>query len=227
VSDPDLLPSLRELGDRLGDAARREIDEERHRARPQRRGPRWGGGRVWLTAAVVGALVGAGGVTATEVFVGDGSPVPDEPSRPPQAGVLADSAAADPGGALPWALRVFGDEQGRECFQLGRLRGGRLGMVEGGQFRPFGARPAGPCGDLDRDPLLFAIERREQPAPRVIVYGLSRGDGAVRVRVNGRSQRIRPGALGSYVAVFGGSSQVSSGEITTTADGRPVTRALH
>ena len=72
--DRDLLPGLRTLGDRLGDAAEREIAAE-HAAGPRRRRPL----RPLIVAAVVATLAGAGAVTATDVFTGTGDPVPDEP----------------------------------------------------------------------------------------------------------------------------------------------------
>jgi hypothetical protein len=217
--DPDLLPGLRTLGDRLGDAAAREIAAERERGRRRRLRPLVLGG-------VIAALVGAGAVTATGVFTGSGDPVPGERQGASQPGVLADSAAADPGGGLPWALRVFVDDRGRECVQLGRLRDGVLGMVESGQFRPYRGHPNGTCGYLRRDALINAVERRTQPAARTIVYGLTSSREPVRIRLGGRETRVRPGALGAYVAVFEGVQELSTGSVSAVVDGRRITRPL-
>jgi hypothetical protein len=224
--EPD-LPSLRELGDRLGAAARRSIAAE-HEAEPsatRRRGRRV---RTWLLAGLAGALVGAGAVGAGELFTGTGEPVQSErPSGPvPQAGVLADSAAADPGGELPWALRVFVDARGNECVQLGRLRRGELGALTGGQFRPFTGRPTGPCGDLAAEGLLVWVHTRTLPAERTVVFGLSDGRGAVRLRLGGRTRAVEPGALGAFVAVYAGRPDLAGATAATRVDGREVSRPL-
>ena len=214
--EPDLLPSLRELGDRLGDAAAREIEAEHERA-PRRRKRRW---QPFVLGGVVVALVAAGGVTATDLFTGSGEPVPEERRSPSQPGVLTDSAAADPAGGLPWAVRVFVDSRGRECLQLGRLRDGALGMVQSGQFRRYEGRPNGPCGDLGETPLVSAVDQRTLPAERTVVYGLSRARGPVVVRLGGRVRRVRPGALGAFVLVYEGMVDLTGATVTVrTEDG--------
>lgn len=214
--DPDLLPSLRELGDRLGDAAGREIAARREGPAP-RSGRRW---HPYVLGALVATLAGAGAVTATDVFTGSGDPVPGERGSGSQPGVLVDSAAADPGGGLPWAMRVFVDERGRECMQLGRLRDGALGTVEAGRFRRFDGPPNGVCGDLRADPVVSAVERRPQPAPRTVVYGLARTREPVRIRVGGDVRRVSPGALGAYVSVFAGLQDLSGATVSVVVDGR-------
>jgi hypothetical protein len=218
--EPERLPSLRELGDRLNEAAAREIASERRGRRARRRRP-------WILLGIAGALVAAGGATATHVFTGSGKPVQSEPSTrnaPVQPGVLADSAAADPAsGALPWAIRVFSDDQGRECLQLGRLSGGRLGTVLSGQFRAFAGNPVGTCGNLTKDRVLAVFERRAQPA-RTILYGISAGRAPVTVKLDGETRRVTPGALGGFVIVFEGLRDVGGATLRTTVDGRPVRR---
>ena len=221
--DPDLLPSLTTLGERLGDAAAREIEAER--ADRDRRRRRRRTLRPVVLAGVVAALAGAGAVTATNVFTGSGEPVPEEGEPIAGSGVLSDSAAADPGGGLPWALRVF-VEDGKECLQLGRLRDGVLGVVESGRFRPFAGRPNGSCGDVRADPLMNSVDRRGQPAARTIVYGLTRAEGKVRVRIGDRVRAVRPGALGAYVIVFPGVLDLSEGTVSVVVDGRRITRRL-
>jgi hypothetical protein len=225
--DPD-LPSLRELGDRLGDAARQRIAAEHEvtRRATHRRGRRL---RTWALAGLAGALVGAGAVGAGELFTGTGDPVPGEQSPSgamPQAGVLADSAAMDPGGELPWALSVFVDDRGRECVQLGRLRGGQLGTVERGQFRRFSGRPTGQCGDLAGEGLLVWVHQRTQPAARTVVFGLSAGRSAVRVVLGGRERSVEPGALGGFVAVYTGLPDLEGASATTEVGDREVSRPL-
>ncbi len=214
--EPDLLPSLRELGDRLGDAAAREIAREQEAA-PRRRKRRW----PFVAGGVVAAFVAAGGVTATDLFTGSGEPVPEERRSPSQSGVLTDSAAQDPAGGLPWAVRVFVDARGRECLQLGRLRDGALGAVVSGQFRPYAGRANGPCGDLGETPVVAAVDQRTLPARRTVVYGLSRARGPVVVRVGGGERRVRPGALGAFVLVYEGLVDLTGATVTVRGeDGR-------
>lgn len=206
----DLLPSLRELGDRLGDAAAREIASE-HDGPPRRRRPRW---QPYLLGGVVATLVAAGGVTATDVFTGSGDPVPEERSSSSQSGVLTDSAVPDPAGGLPWAVRVFVDPRGRECLQLGRLRDGALGTVQNGQFRPYQGRPNGSCADLGKVPLVAVVDQRSEPTARTVVFGFSRVRGPVTIRIGGASRRVTPGALGAYVAVYEGMADLTGATVS-------------
>ena len=206
----NLLPSLRELGDRLGDAATREITSE-HDAPQRRRKRRW---QPYVLGGVIATLVAAGGVTATDVFTGSGDPVPEERSSPAQPGVLADSAVQDPAGGLPWAVRVFVDARGRECLQLGRLRDGALGTVQNGQFRRFDGKPNGSCGDLGKTPLVAAVEQRSEPTARTVVFGLSRTPGPVTIRIGGASRQVTPGALGAYVAVYEGMADLTGATVS-------------
>ena len=217
----DLLPSLRELGDRLGDAAAREIASERD-GRQRRRKPRW---QLYLLGGIVATLVAAGGVTATDIFTGSGDPVPEERSSPSQPGVLTDSAVQDPAGGLPWAVRVFVDERERECLQLGRLRDGTLGTVISGQFRPYQGRANGPCGDLGKTPLIAAVEQRAQPTARTVVFGLSRSQEPVTIRIGDSVRRVTPGALGAYVAVYAGMADLTGATVTAGKRTFPIGRS--
>ena len=139
--------------------------------------------------------------------------------------MLTDSAAADPGGGLPWAVRVFVDDRGRECIQLGRLREGTLGMVTGGQFHAFEGEPNGSCGDVSIDGYVTITERRPHPA-RTIVDGLVRSSEPVRVRFEGVDETVRPGALGAYVFAFEGMKDLRGATVTLTANGKRITRPL-
>ena len=214
----DRLPGLDLLGDRLGDAAAREIAAERHRRRRFRLNP-------FLLAAILAALVGAGTVTATGVFTGSGAPVQGEKEGTAQPGVLPDSAAADPGGGLPWALRVFVDDRGRECIQLGRLRDGTLGMVMSGQFHRYEGEPNGTCGNPREAGYQAVVEQRAQPA-RTIVYGRVLDDGPVVIQMNGERTTRKPGALGAFVVAYAGVRDFSDATITLSIDGRRVTKRL-
>jgi hypothetical protein len=214
----DRLPGLDLLGDRLGDAAAREIAAEKEGRRRFRFNP-------FLLAAILAALVGAGTVTATGVFTGTGDPVQGDKEGTAQPGVLTDSAAADPGGGLPWALRVFVDDRGRECIQLGRLRDGALGMVMNGRFHRFEGEPNGSCGGPREEGYTAIVDQRPAPA-RTIVYGRVMDDDPVVIRMNGKRTTRKPGALGAYVVAYAGLRDLSNATITLTIDGRRVTKNL-
>jgi hypothetical protein len=215
----DRLPSLDLLGDRLGDAAAREIAAEEEGRRRFRFNP-------FLLAAILAGLVGAGTVTATGVFTGTGDPVQGDKEGTAQPGVLTDSAVADPGGGLPWALRVFVDDRGRECIQLGRLRDGALGMVANGQFHPYEGEPNGSCGGPREDGYAVIVDHRAVPAERTIVYGRVLDDDPVVIEIDGERTTRRPGALGAFVAAYAGLRDITDATITLTIDGRRVTKRL-
>lgn len=215
----DRLPGLDLLGDRLGDAAARKIAAEQEGRRRFRFNP-------FLLAAILAALVGAGTVTATGVFTGTGDPVQGDKEGTAQPGVLTDSAAADSGGGLPWALRVFVDDRGRACIQLGRLRDGALGMVSNGQFHRYEGEPNGTCGGTREEGYVAVVEQRAVPPERTIVYGRVIDDDPVVIQMNGQRTTRKPGALGAFVAAYAGLRDLSGARLTLTIDGRRVTKRL-
>ena len=215
----DRLPGLELLGDRLGDAAAREIAAEKEGRRRFRFNP-------FLLAAILAALVGAGTVTATGVFTGTGDPVQGDKEGTAQPGVLTDSAVADPGGGLPWALRVFVDDRGRECIQLGRLRDGALGMVSNGQFHRYEGEPNGTCGGPREAGYVAVVEQRAVPPQRTIVYGRVTDDDPVVIQMNGKRTTRKPGALGAFVVAYTGMRDISGATLSLTIDGRRVTKRL-
>jgi len=121
------------------------------------------------------------------------------------------------------AIRVFSDDQGRECFQLGRLSGGRLGTVLSGQFRAFAGNPVGTCGNLTKDRVLAVFERRAHPSGRSST-GSAPARAPVTVKLDGETRRVTPGGLGGFVIVFEGLRDVGGATLRTTVNGRPVKR---
>jgi len=224
----ELPPALRELQDKLHQAAQRDIEIERRVTQRVRRG-RW---RRWLLVALA-AIVSAGGVAvAQRVFDRKGADAPRDqvqqkvaPAADP--GVIATSAAPDPTGGPPWAMRVFTNARGLGCVAVGRLLDGTLGTYEAGRtFRKLPVGVSGACEPLSRGGLIVAVQRRPQPEPRTIVYGLAREGRTVRVTIAGETRTLQPGAFGSFVDVRAGFLDMAEASVSTTVGGRPVSRRL-
>jgi hypothetical protein len=136
-----------------------------HRVRRVRRGP-------LLVAIALGALVLAAAALAATGMIGFGAPVrashPPGRERPSKtAGIGIPVAAADglpvsaqllaisvrdPGGGLPWGMRVVRTTRGLLCVQIGRLLDGRLGVLgQDGQFHDDGLFHEIPATTLDPD----------------------------------------------------------------------------
>jgi len=205
-----LPPGLDEFGRRLEQAAAREIDErerERDRERPRRR--RWRNLGLPVIAAVLAAAVSAGAVKLVDG--GSGDPITpdrgDDSARlqaPRDPAVIVSSATDDPAGGPPWVVRVFSNTAGRDCVQIGRLRGGVFGQVQRGQFRPLPPSAPGTCSTGTASGPLVAVRRTAEH--RTVVFGLTVDRTPVSVTVGDRSQRVRPAGLGAFVAVFEGAT---------------------
>ncbi len=230
----NLPPSLQEFGHRLKEAAELQIDKEREERFQQRRQHR---SRLLrrrtLLGAVAAILLPAGAIAgATAVLSEDGTPLLGESDLPSDArpavdpGIRLESTVPDPAGGLPWALRVFTNQQGQECATVGRLRGGALGQLRGTEFRPLPAGAPGVCGSLAEEGLLVGVERRGQPQQRTVVYGLTGGREAIAVTIGGDTRRVQPGSLGSYIIVLEGIQPLRGATLRTTVDGQVRERAL-
>jgi len=224
----ELPPALRHLQDQLHEAAERDIEVERRVAARLRRG-RWQ--RRLLVA--VAAIVSVGGVaTAGRVFDRTGADEPSdrtEPRSTPAAdpGVIPASATPDPAGGPPWAMRVFINGAGQECVAVGRLRDGALGTYDVERtFRKLPEKVSGACESLARVGLLVTVQLRDEPLPRTVVYGLSRGTRPVHVTIAGRTHLLRPGPLGSFVDVRAGVFDMRGARASTTVGGHTVSRRL-
>jgi len=116
---------------------------------------RTGAGRLAPLAAAGAFLLATTTVTlaATGVIL-TGTPVPAPSTPGPEAGIgvpipgqakLLGIRAENPGGGLPWGIRVVPTTRGLMCVQIGRVQNGQLGElgVDGafnndGRFHPFG-----------------------------------------------------------------------------------------
>ncbi|HEY2630980.1 MAG TPA: hypothetical protein VGI26_01215 [Solirubrobacteraceae bacterium] len=127
-------------------------------------------GRRSRTVALLfaGLLAMAAVAYATTSLIKTGAPVESEESfsRAAGAGVaipqsegLLGIAAPDPAGGPPWTMRVYKTSRGLGCVQVGRLVGGRIGVLgedgafnEDGRFHPLpvqASQAEGECVLLD------------------------------------------------------------------------------
>jgi hypothetical protein len=225
----DELPSgLAGLRDQLREAASRDIEiEARVRSRVRRR--RW---RQVVPVAAVAAVTTVGVAVAQRAFDREGLPLPTD--RLPAAAVaaadsdiVASSATRDPAGGLRWALRVFTNPAGEDCFALGRLMDGRLGTFVGSRtFRVQPTRVIGPCDSLGRAGLLVALRYFGGAQPRTVIYGLARDRRPVRVTIRGMTSTVHPHGLGSFIAVRRGLVDKRGAIVSTKVGSRTVHRRL-
>ena len=162
----------------------RALGKERVRARRQqqrrRRVPR-SASRVAVVALTLLLLV-AVAATGTMVFLGDGGTVKSDPTglegrvQPaPSYRQLALASAADPVERRPWGLRLFKSANGDTCLTLGRVVGGRLGVVRQGQFQELPTRTAGMCAPLERGHVAMATRTFSDSAVaggRDVLFGI-------------------------------------------------------
>ena len=192
---PEMLPALRELGERLEAAARSEAAPPVPRRTPRR-------SRSSLVFAAFGLLVVAAAAGAAGL-IAVGEPLPEIRDVP---GAFAPAAArtltlrvADPAGGLPWGVAIYEGATGEPCATAGRARGNSLGEVSGGRFRPYAADRVGACGDLTREKLFYATA--SHPG-RTLVFGRVR-PGVRSLTAEGRSVELGRG--GSFLLVYEGS----------------------
>lgn len=216
-------PGLAQFKQRLDEVTQHDYEEERRQAR--RRRSRF---QVRSLPVTLAALVLAGGVAvgATALINNDGPAIQKEPNggdqiAPIDPSVVATSRTTDPGGGLPWILRVFTNPRGETCVVLGRLKNGHFGEVQQGRFRELPEATPGVC-DTSRNLVAF-LDRRVDP-PRTIVYGLARGPGHITVRTGDAEKQVDPAALGTYLTVFTGTERTAT--VTTIVAGKRITRRL-
>jgi hypothetical protein len=150
------------LGSQLAEAA-----ERRDAGAPERR-ERWSSNRLRALSVAVALLLAGATVALAATGVLSGSPVKPEVSPNAAAGnglpVAGGSAhlallAADPGGGLPWGMRIEPTTRGQLCLQVGRVDGAQLGelgldsaFADDGRFHalPATVLPPGYGGSADQ-----------------------------------------------------------------------------
>ena len=143
----------RDEGGPVGAQARSRLP---HRAAFARRGS-------LVLVLVVGLLTAAAVAYAATQLIQTGAPVKSEEGFAPNAGAgvaisktegLLGIAAADPAGGPPWTMRVYKTSRGLGCVQVGRLVGGRIGVLgqdgafhDDGRFHPLPTQASQAEGD--------------------------------------------------------------------------------
>ena len=151
------------LGGELAAAAARQGSA----CAPERRRS-WFSNRLHALSAAAALLLGGGAVALAATGVLSGSPVKPEVSPNaaagnglPFAGAAAHLAplASDPGGGLPWGMRIERTTRGQLCVQVGRVDGTQLGELgldsafdDDGRFHVLAATvlPPGYGGSADQ-----------------------------------------------------------------------------
>lgn len=226
MTNSSLPPGLEDFGRRLDQLG---VDDDRLAARQRRRAPvRL---RSVAGAAVAAALAAAVAAGATAVISRDGTTIPSEPSTgdsdPPfDPSVVAATRVADPGGGLPWILRIFTNPQGQECVFVGRLKHGVFGEVHNGQFRPLPARTPALCANTAEDGLVAFLDRRFDP-PRTAVYGVSPSRAPLLIAVGaGPARRVSPTVLGAFLVVTEGAGPTVKATVRGKVGDSAVVRRL-
>ncbi|MCW2985974.1 MAG: hypothetical protein JWR63_3544 [Conexibacter sp.] len=195
----------------------RALGDERARARRPQRRPPSRPIRV-LVVALASALAVGGVATGTKVFLGDGGAVrPDIPGLKdpdgrndiaPSDRQLSEASAADPLGKERWGLRTYRSTGGKTCLVVGRVVGGRLGVIQQGQFKELPAHSTGVCNPLSRLHVSLA-QRAYSPATsasRTVLYGVV--DRTVTrlhiLSVTGKATPVRIAPDGTFIVVRAG-----------------------
>lgn len=251
----DDLPVLASLGEQLA-AAAAAIEAPTHPAR------RWWRRRGLLGIMLAGLLPAAVAAAAVTGAFSPGAPVPRSSAQPAGAPVsrlepgssrVISLRAADPDGGPSWGIRVFRAHTGVTCVQVGRVVGGRVGVlgIAGafGDDHRFHALPAqaalalhcgrsepsaplelqGFAGPLSAsaDPRLAGPRDVPVGDRRQVVWGFA-GPRAtsVQITVRGRTMRraVRSIEDGAYLFVLRG-TRTADRRTTTYRDGQRCTIA--
>lgn len=200
----DDLPAMRELRERLREAARREITSaagQTARRRPTRKR------RGVLVLVGVGSAAAAAAGAATLLSVGE--PAKDTRGKsqqfaPNSGDRQVDVTARDPDLPITWGVAVYTAANGDACALPGQVRGGQIGIIRDRVFHPYERSTSGPCGDLGHQRLFYDVHRFPSDH-RTVVYGRARaGVRTVAFGVKGDSYSATTGHAGAFLLLFEG-----------------------
>ena len=141
------MNALDELRENLRDAARRDIEAERARTRRRKRR---------ATGLIAIALLGGAGAATASQLISVGEPAGEatrdfegaecDKYRPTNPDGVRLVMTADAGaGRLPFGIGLYTASNGQRCLHAGQVNRNSLGVVVGGEWRPYRERK-GVCG---------------------------------------------------------------------------------
>lgn len=183
-------------------------------ARPRVRPPL----RSFVLAALL-ALAIAGSAAAGTLLVLRGSVIPGPseqdagPAQTPAPGSahVEPLTARDPGGGLPWALRIAKSRTGLVCGTVGQRRGRAFGLVGlDGRFRALAPSVVDGCGQPRKGAAAMVgtrvFDARRRSDVRTVVSGIA-GAGLRKVSVSAGgapARRLRVGPQGTFLLALRG-----------------------
>jgi hypothetical protein len=178
---------------------------------------------VRLAFAALGAA--ALGVSGASAVVGGATPPAPESPVPVAASAQIGQTAADPGGGIDWALRIYTSTSGGSCAEVGRVTGGRFGQTDAaGVYRALPLEAVAACGDLTTEPVIVAVNaypaRGDRDARTVLFGRVSASVADVLVHRSDGSVQARPaiGAAGGFLLPLAGTIEPSELPVTVTLD---------
>ncbi len=185
------MTALEELRENLREAAQRDIDANRARSRRRHRR---------TTGLVVLALLGGAAAASATDLISVGKPLRQPANRTtayaPEGGTRMQIAATAPSGAaLPYGVVTYTSKNGDRCAVPGFIRGSRIGLIQGGKFRPYASDYTGACRRGTRlfyDSIVIG--------DRVLLYGRAT-PGTRRVSVPGLASGVAVGKGGAFLFV--------------------------
>lgn len=213
MSDRLNIDALEDLALEFRAAAQRERAARRLGAF-RLRAPRRGLVVVVAALALSGSALAAGGVlTMGDQMPSDRAAFSADQRPLPSTARLAGVQVADPEGGLPWGLRLSHTPAGDPCVSLGRVYGGKVGTVQGGQFRELADFGPQNCTHLTEErPLsLITAHLPNDGAPRTVIHGVaSKRIASIDVTLNdSKPVTLTPDRDGAFLLVAVGDPSMS------------------
>lgn len=215
MSDPLRVAALELLGLDLRAAAERQAARPTWRTRLRRHRP--------LVSVALAISVAGTAAAATTGLLPPGEPLQGAPAQDfsiqmrPLLGSdrLSGVRVDDPGAGLPWGLKVFSSQSGRQCVVMGRVQAGELGAVSTGTFQALPLSGPQQCADFDgrrRPIMLQQISANPAIAPdeqRTVLFGIaSEIVTKVQLEHDTESRTLVPDSDRLLLAVFEGAPDI-------------------